>query len=200
MYFRVDYDLLQKAFCVVSPEEQAYGHGQELANSSSLQESLNQASLQPRLKESSNLHNIETKEEREDVAQAPAIAKLVETEQSKPETPHAKLYRLWFVAYKARFGVRYVPAGARDGKAAKELLASGLTPDEVVATAARAWKNKSGFWCGKLAAMHQLAMHWNEIQQELAAPTPDGRHPGHCQPTAPAIDWAAEARKAEGAK
>lgn len=94
--------------------------------------------------------------------------------------PSASLKRqltdLWCERFKARMGYAYPFAGAKDGKAADQLLKLGIPVLELVLIAEEAWQ-KSGdkfFWCKHAKTMAGFASSFVNIRSELghkAAPS-----------------------------
>jgi phage replication O-like protein O len=80
---------------------------------------------------------------------------------------HQELISKWCEGYQKHFSRAYKFMGGRDGKAAKELIKTGLTPDGIMLVAEKAWRNQVGFFCKSAVTLHGLNDRWNEIQAEL---------------------------------
>ncbi len=89
---------------------------------------------------------------------------------------HKRFVELWVKAYEERFGDAYAFQGAKDGAAVKWLLgSSGLTPEELIDLAGRAWSkagSRAHFNCRRAITIAGLRGAWNEIRRELSAGEP----------------------------
>lgn len=94
----------------------------------------------------------------------------------KTNPNHQLTIDLWVQAFEQRFKLKYLFAGGRDGRAVKQLLALGLTPEQIVRTAERAWSAPQGpkFWnCNNRAStLSDFAAALNKINIELLALQP----------------------------
>jgi len=70
-------------------------------------------------------------------------------------------------AWAKRFGMPYKFGGAADGKAADELLKLGLSPEEIMAVAIKAWNKPEDFNCKFALSLKGLASRFNEIRAEV---------------------------------
>lgn len=89
-----------------------------------------------------------------------------------PAASFAKVFvEGWSAAYEADRGVKYVFGGAKDGTAVKRLAAIGLSSDELLAMARRAWKQrgKAFFYCEKVVTIATFAAFFNQVRAELSA-------------------------------
>lgn len=90
--------------------------------------------------------------------------------KASPQSDHGKLVELWMVAYKEFFGTpsSFLP---RDGKGAKGLLATGLTPEQIMVVAKAAWRFRDDtrkHWnCKFSVTLCGLHAKFNEIRSEL---------------------------------
>ena len=76
----------------------------------------------------------------------------------------------WNEAFKAAQGFDYVPDYGKDGRAISAMLKRGLTVEQLIDLAKRAWavKDKPGtFWCAKLVSPSMLAAKLNELNAEV---------------------------------
>lgn len=98
--------------------------------------------------------------------------------QLKPRKPSESAKRQltdeWCAAYEFVKGRKYVFDGAKDGKAADKLLATGLPVGEIVALAAKAWKTDA-FNCRQAATLAGFACRYNYIRDEVENPQPERR-------------------------
>ena len=122
----------------------------------------------------------EAEAEAEAKAEAKAISKDKEIEASlpfslsqkpskKPAGEHRQMLDAWCDAYFATHGSKFVVT-SRDAKAAKELLASGVKPDDVASLAKAAWANRSkDAWnCqNRTATLYDFADAFMKIKQEV---------------------------------
>lgn len=83
---------------------------------------------------------------------------------SKPAAPIRVLTDLFSKEWQQRFGGPYKFNGAADGKAAADLLKLGLTPEQVMAVARRAWEQPEEFNCKHAMTLRGLASRFNEIR------------------------------------
>jgi uncharacterized protein YdaU (DUF1376 family) len=87
----------------------------------------------------------------------------------KPAGEHRQMIDAWRQAYEEAHGTKFFVTN-RDGKAAKDLLASGVKPDEVASLAKAAWANKGkDSWnCqNRTATLYDFADAFMKIKQEL---------------------------------
>jgi len=90
--------------------------------------------------------------------------------KATPQSDHGKLVELWMTAYKEFFGTPslFLP---RDGKGAKGLLATGLSPEQIMAVAKAAWRFRDDtrkHWnCKFSVTICGLYSKFNEIRNEL---------------------------------
>lgn len=75
----------------------------------------------------------------------------------------------WVAGWEKRFGGPYKFEGAKDGKAADALLATGLTVASLLKLAAEAWDNVELFNCKHAMSLAGFASRFNEIRGELIA-------------------------------
>ena len=83
---------------------------------------------------------------------------------------HKEFIKQWTDRYKERFEYDYVFKGGRDGKAVKDLLAAGLTPETLMGIAEAAWDHKGDddyFNCQKASTLYGFADRINEIRAEV---------------------------------
>ena len=101
-------------------------------------------------------------------------------EKPKPVSQKRKLTDGFMEAYSKAFGRPYVFQGAKDGKAADKLLASGLAVDDIITTAQKAWRHPDWFNCKQAVSLAGLASRYNEICAEIQNPPkePNGYHRG----------------------
>lgn len=108
------------------------------------------------------------KEEGSDSVESPPPKK-----KPAPNPEHARFIDLWCKAYKAKFGSEYnfAPNAGRNGKAVKEFLASGWTPERTVEVAWAAWgmKDDKVCWhcCHRSQEIYSFVQSINLIQVEL---------------------------------
>lgn len=100
---------------------------------------------------------------------------------SPPQSHKRELTDGWCAAWAARFGGPYKFEGAKDGKAADSLLATGLPVAELLALAAKAWErlrdpavvNGDAFNSKHAVSLASFASRFNEVRVEVAtAPKP----------------------------
>jgi hypothetical protein len=72
----------------------------------------------------------------------------------------------WCAAYQSAIGSRYLFNGAKDGKAADRLLASGLTLDEILTVARWAWSHPQEFNAKFAASLSSFTARFNEIRYD----------------------------------
>lgn len=85
------------------------------------------------------------------------------------------MVNLWRSEYQKAHGEPYVPQWAADGKAAKALVAAGITKERMVELARNAWqsqKNSKAFWCKQAASLRGFAAKFNEISNEVKILSP----------------------------
>lgn len=86
----------------------------------------------------------------------------------KPTKPSESIKRqltdAWGEAYKKRFEGKYVFQGAKDGKGADKLLATGMTNEQLMAIAKRAWEQLDDFDCKFAMSLAGYASRFNEIR------------------------------------
>lgn len=88
----------------------------------------------------------------------------------KPIPAHRELIEAWANAYREVFRANYVFGGGKDGSAVKRLIATGMTPGEVVQLARAAWRirDRRGMFYAKMAVtISGLACRINEIRDEV---------------------------------
>jgi len=88
----------------------------------------------------------------------------------KPAGEHRQMIDAWCQAYEEAHGSKFIVTN-RDGKAAKDLLASGVKPDEVASLATAAWANKGkDSWnCqNRTATLYDFADAFMKIRQEVS--------------------------------
>ena len=90
------------------------------------------------------------------------------TAEAKGHPDRQRLIQEFTEAYKADCGAAYKFGGAKDGKAANELLATA-TAEEIIELAKAAWKLPDGarFLRQQASTLAGLASKWNEIQKEV---------------------------------
>ena len=71
------------------------------------------------------------------------------------------------VAWQERFGGPYKFQGAKDGKAADSLLATGLSVAEIISIARSAWARLDEFNCKHAMSLAGLSSRFNEIRGEV---------------------------------
>lgn len=132
---------------------------------------------------------------------ARAIAEIGET-RSATETESSK--RLftdgWCESFERHHNFKYKFAGAKDGRAADELLKLGIPVQELLCTAMQAWQRPAGFSCKFSASIATFSSKFNEIRAELKLPygingrnnAPNPRNVGTCDTT---TDFEAASRK-----
>lgn len=93
-----------------------------------------------------------------------------------PPESHKKAIELWCEAYKKKFGVPYVFDGGKDGRAVKELLQTGITPQDLVSLAEKAWSYSTGIHAGRSwncvnlsKSLHALRHAWPSLVNEIHA-------------------------------
>jgi len=88
----------------------------------------------------------------------------------KPAGEHRQMIDAWRQAYEEAHGTKFVVT-PRDAKAAKDLLASGVKPDDVASLAKAAWANKGkDSWnCqNRTATLYDFADAFMKIKQEVS--------------------------------
>ena len=99
------------------------------------------------------------------------------------KTPVKKFTELWCLEFpKHHQGCKYLYGGAKDTEAAKKMLGV-FPPEELIALAIKAWKNKADFNCKQAVTIAGMGCRFNEIQQFVISPPP--RDP--FMPTRPAV-------------
>lgn len=91
--------------------------------------------------------------------------------KSAPMTDYGRLVDLWMARYKEFFGSpsAFLP---RDGKGAKTLLSTGMTPEQIMGIAVMAWRfrdSKRHWNCKFSVTLCGLCSRFNEIRSELGA-------------------------------
>jgi len=123
------------------------------------------------------LNGVETNKERgqrnKKGADAPG-----ELKAQRPPSAKRELTDGWCAAYEAHFRRRYKFEGAKDGRAADRLLATGLAPAELLGIARRAWAHPDWFNCKQAATLAGFECRYNDIRAELDNPpdAPRRRH------------------------
>jgi hypothetical protein len=90
---------------------------------------------------------------------------------SKSESPHHAAIAAWCEAFEKRWGVKYIFTGA-DAAALKRFLATGMTGEQLVENAKKAWDapNIRAFWACKnqSATIHSFVAAHGKIVIELS--------------------------------
>ena len=75
---------------------------------------------------------------------------------------------LWSAAYEDFYGVSYKVQDGKDGKAADGLLVlKGMSSEQLIEIARKAWNRKDGFNCKHAVSLSGFASRFNEIRGEL---------------------------------
>jgi len=98
--------------------------------------------------------------------------KIIDKNITEPgKSPVAVFVEKWFEAFQETFGDRYPMTGGKDGSAAKRLVnGTGLSPEELVAIARKAWANRTNpkcFHCKMSTSIAGFASKFVEIKIEL---------------------------------
>lgn len=83
---------------------------------------------------------------------------------------HQETIRLWCEHYQQQFGDPY-NVSAKDGKAVKEFLAAGMSPQQIVDFGRRALNSLDGFLRTQASDLHGLWAYQNKIRAALSEPT-----------------------------
>jgi hypothetical protein len=89
---------------------------------------------------------------------------------SAPEnlSPHTEFIQGWMELYRIAFGRDYVFQGGKDAAQVKRLLvASKLTPEQLLAIANGAWQRPEAFNCKQAVTISGFLSRFNEIRQEI---------------------------------
>lgn len=82
-----------------------------------------------------------------------------------------QLTDLWIREFKRANGMEYLFQGIKDGRAADRLIASGISPNEIIEIAQEAWKRPDGFNCKAAASLAGFSSRFNEIRMEVKSPS-----------------------------
>lgn len=94
----------------------------------------------------------------------------------KSLSPTKDLTDGWLVAFRSAHGRDYAGFkvnGAKDGAAAKRLLATGLPPEQIIGVAKEAWSHPDWFNCKQAATLAGFACRFEDIRAELDNPPPE---------------------------
>jgi uncharacterized protein YdaU (DUF1376 family) len=95
---------------------------------------------------------------------------------------HKAFIEGWSEAFKVQFGFDYAFIGGRDGKATKELLATGILRIDLLEIAKKAWKNQKSFPCKQATTIHGFQHNFNQIRTELKPVQSNSTITGTVQP------------------
>lgn len=85
------------------------------------------------------------------------------------QSPHVQFVDGWTKAYVEHYGIAYKFAGAKDGVAAKSLLATGKTPHELLEMAKQCWI-RTGFDFQQATTIAGFNSRYNQIATQLLKP------------------------------
>ena len=80
---------------------------------------------------------------------------------------HKAFIEGWAQNFKKHFGFEYVFDGAKDGKAVKEILGTGILRIDLLEISKKSWSNQSLFACKQASTIHGFRHYLNQIRTEL---------------------------------
>lgn len=95
-----------------------------------------------------------------------AEAEETQNREKESSSPLSKFNALWKLMYKQDFGVDYVFQG-RDGRAAADLMKFGMSPEELIDIARKAWTMRDKFFCKNAVSLPGFVSQFNSIRAEV---------------------------------
>lgn len=112
---------------------------------------------------------VQESQTRENIAASPPRVLPDGPKPDEPKSPHVQFVDGWTKAYKEHYGIAYKFAGAKDGVAAKSLLATGRTPQELLEMAKQCW-SRTGFDFQQATTIAGFNSRYNQIATQLLKP------------------------------
>ena len=97
------------------------------------------------------------------------VPKVDAAHEIKTTSAMRQLTNAFVAAWQVRFGGPYKFNGAADGKAADDLLKLGLTVEQILGVAKKAWNKPEEFNCKHAMTLRGLHSRFNEIRGEVGA-------------------------------
>lgn len=92
-----------------------------------------------------------------------------EKDKMPSSSPKRQLTDFWCERFKEVLNAPYKFNGVIDGKAADELIKLGLSKEDILSVAEKAWLNRGGFWSKQAITLAGLSSKFNQIREEVGA-------------------------------